>query len=51
MKKIIFGFALILVVGLFFVSQTSACKDCEIGESVSTDKTAYKEGIAQIKEI
>lgn len=51
MKKIIFGFAVILVFGLFFVSQTSACRDREIGETVSIDKTAYKEGIAQIKEI
>lgn len=51
MKKILFGFALLAIVGLFFVSHTSACKECEIGESVMIDKTAYKEGFAQIKEI
>jgi hypothetical protein len=51
MKIMIFGCISALLLGLFFVSRASACNMCEIGESVATDRTAYKEDIAQIVEL
>lgn len=52
MKKIIFACVSILLTGMFFVANTSACTDCEIGDSASTEETAYKvDGIQTVKAI
>jgi hypothetical protein len=52
MKKIIFACASILLVGVFFVASASACMGCVIGDSLSTDETAYKvDGIQIVKAI
>jgi hypothetical protein len=52
MKKIIFTCASILLIGLFFVANASACTGCVIGDSLSTEETAYKvDGIQIVKAI
>lgn len=52
MIKFILACASILLIGVFFVANASACADCEIGDSASMEETAYKvDGIQIIKAI
>lgn len=52
MKKIIFACVSILLIGVFFVANASACTGCIIGDSLSADETAYKvDGIQIVKAI